>query len=200
MHLVEHLFKEMFFFLCDLFVASFYVLYLGWSLPLICRNLFILTCDLCCMYFTILNNKHVQLLLWVLFPMPFGYFPFSFLILHICVSSSPLNDWIKWLICFLFFSFDCTCSMWKFLGQGSNSCHSSDPRCCSGNTGSLTCCAAGELQFYSLKFSHWSHAFKVYFVICKNVNYLVYSEISSIKVHDANFYKENFEYFVEKKE
>ena len=35
--------------------------------------------------------------------------------------------------------------MWKFPGQGSNPGHSSDPRCCSDNTASLTHCTTGEL-------------------------------------------------------
>ena len=29
-------------------------------------------------------------------------------------------------------------SMWKFLGQGTNLCYSSNPSCCSDNAGSLT--------------------------------------------------------------
>ena len=37
-------------------------------------------------------------------------------------------------------------SMWKFLGQGSNLCHGSDPSCCSDNTGSLTYCSIRELH------------------------------------------------------
>ena len=35
---------------------------------------------------------------------------------------------------------------WKFPGQGSNPRHSSDPRCCKDNPGSLTHCATRELQ------------------------------------------------------
>ena len=35
--------------------------------------------------------------------------------------------------------------MWKFPGQGLNLCHSSDPRYCSDNAGSLTCCIARKL-------------------------------------------------------
>ena len=47
----------------------------------------------------------------------------------------------------LFKNFGCHCSMWKFPGQGSNLCHSSDPSCCSDNTRSLTYCATRELFF-----------------------------------------------------
>ena len=48
------------------------------------------------------------------------------------------------------FSFGHTYSMWNFLGQGSNLCHSSDPRHCSDSTGSLTHCATRELIFIFL--------------------------------------------------
>ena len=47
----------------------------------------------------------------------------------------------------LFFFFFChTHGMWKFLGQGLNPCHSSDPSCCSDNVRSITRAATGELQ------------------------------------------------------
>ena len=36
--------------------------------------------------------------------------------------------------------------MWKFLDQGSNSCHSSNLSLCSGKAGSLTHCTTRELQ------------------------------------------------------
>ena len=39
-------------------------------------------------------------------------------------------------------------SMWKFLGYGSNPCHSSNPSCCSDSPGSLTHCASRELLAY----------------------------------------------------
>lgn len=57
---------------------------------------------------------------------------------------------IKFL--FLPFFFGCTCGMWKFLGQGSNPCHSSD------NTGSLTRYAPHENNcvYLNLKRSSWS--------------------------------------------
>ena len=42
------------------------------------------------------------------------------------------------------------CGMWKFPGQGSNRCHSSDPSCCSDKARSLTCCATRELPGWSL--------------------------------------------------
>ena len=41
-------------------------------------------------------------------------------------------------------------SMLKFLGQGSNLSHSSDPSCCSDNTGSVTSCGTRELPKYIL--------------------------------------------------
>lgn len=41
----------------------------------------------------------------------------------------------------------CTCSMWKFRGQGGiELCHSNDPSCCSDNAGSLTHYTTRELQ------------------------------------------------------
>lgn len=40
--------------------------------------------------------------------------------------------------------------MWKFLGRGLNLCHHSHPSCCSGNSGSLTCCTARELPLLVL--------------------------------------------------
>ena len=39
-----------------------------------------------------------------------------------------------------------TCGMWKFRGQGSNPCHSSDQSHCSDSARSLTCCTTRELQ------------------------------------------------------
>ena len=55
---------------------------------------------------------------------------------------------------FLFFLsfFGLTWGMLKFLGQGSNPCHSSDLSCCSDNAGSLTCRATRELP--NLHFSN----------------------------------------------
>ena len=47
---------------------------------------------------------------------------------------------------FLFFIFGCACSMWQFLGQGWNWCHSCDLNHISDNAGSLTCCTTRELQ------------------------------------------------------
>ena len=51
-------------------------------------------------------------------------------------------------ITFLFVCFGWACGMQKFLGQGSNQHHSSDPGHCSDNAKSLTCCATKELQLY----------------------------------------------------
>ena len=39
----------------------------------------------------------------------------------------------------------CTCSMWKFPGQGLNPCLYGDLSHCSDNTGSLMCCSTKEL-------------------------------------------------------
>ena len=41
--------------------------------------------------------------------------------------------------------------LWKFLGQGSNLCHSSDPSCCSDTTRSLPRCATRELLPHSFR-------------------------------------------------
>ena len=41
--------------------------------------------------------------------------------------------------------------LWKFLGQGSNLCHSSDPSCCSDTTRSLPHCATRELLPHSFR-------------------------------------------------
>ena len=41
----------------------------------------------------------------------------------------------------------CARGMWKFLGQGLNLHHSSNPGHCGDNPGSLPSCATGELQF-----------------------------------------------------
>ena len=43
-----------------------------------------------------------------------------------------------------------THSRWKFLGQGQNLCHSSDPSHYSDNTASLTSCAIRELHQYKI--------------------------------------------------
>ena len=56
---------------------------------------------------------------------------------------------------FFFFFSGCTHSMWKFLSQGSNSCHSFDPGCCSDNARSLTCCAKTELP--TISFFKWKN-------------------------------------------
>ena len=60
-------------------------------------------------------------------------------------SRGPQRD-PPFFFFFFFFLFCPTCSMWKFMGQRPNLCHSSDPCCCSENTRSLTCCATKELQ------------------------------------------------------
>ena len=70
--------------------------------------------------------------------------------LEVMNSFSFCVSWSLFLsfICF-FFSFfwggGHSHGIWKFLGQGSNLSHSSDPSPCSDNTGSLTCCTTREL-------------------------------------------------------
>ena len=49
-----------------------------------------------------------------------------------------------------------THSMWKFLAQGSNLSHSSNPSCCSGNAGSLTCCVPQENTYIFKVCLFWS--------------------------------------------
>ena len=65
---------------------------------------------------------------------------------------------------FLFFG--CTHGTWKFLGQGSNLCHSSDLSCPSDNAGSSTCCTTRELlgflKFYSGRASISPHSLAAY--------------------------------------
>ena len=59
--------------------------------------------------------------------------------------------------CFPCFQPCCIHSIWKFLDQGLNPVHSSDPSCCSDNAESLTCCATrkllpeGYFLFYLIK-------------------------------------------------
>ena len=48
-------------------------------------------------------------------------------------------------VCFLFLGH--SHSMWKFLGWGSNTCHSSNPSCYNDNGGFLTHCTTRELPF-----------------------------------------------------
>ena len=47
---------------------------------------------------------------------------------HVTAHGPPLAP----ALVVLFFPplFGCACSMWKFRGQGSNTCHSRDPSCC----------------------------------------------------------------------
>ena len=46
---------------------------------------------------------------------------------------------------FVLFCFLAALGMWKFLGQESNLCHSSNLSCCNDSAGSLACCPTGEL-------------------------------------------------------
>ena len=62
--------------------------------------------------------------------------PWSFLLLLL----------MFWVFCLFVCSLCChSNSMWRFLGQGSNLCYSSNPGCCSDNARSLTCSATREL-------------------------------------------------------
>ena len=80
----------------------------------------------------------------------FKYFCFCFLssgtplmyILEILNISSIFLDYSFFYYLFIF----ATHVMWKFLGQGSNSCHSRDQRLCTDKTGSLTWWATKEFQ------------------------------------------------------
>lgn len=51
---------------------------------------------------------------------------------------------MKSLFIYLFFA--SVCGMWKFLGQGLNLCHGSNPSCCSDSPGSKMYCSTGELS------------------------------------------------------
>ena len=73
------------------------------------------------------------------------------------------------------FLFVHTYGIWKFLAQGSNLCHSSNPSHCSDNARSLTSCPARELQiivflmsslFFGLCFS-WKKCLRVFLVFIK---------------------------------
>ena len=73
----------------------------------------------------------------VLISSPHNYFLIHLTLLHRIWAN-------RVLFCF----FNHSLSMWKFLGQGSNLCHSNNLGCCSDNTGSLTRCASREfLEF-----------------------------------------------------
>ena len=62
-------------------------------------------------------------------------------------------DYTFILFYFILILFGCTHDMWKFLGQGSNPCHSNDPSHCSDKAKSLTQCATREVIFI-LKTQH----------------------------------------------
>ena len=70
-------------------------------------------------------------------PFYISFLSFFFIIIF------PLYSNISFLS-FFFFFFGHTCGMWKFLGQGSNLCHNSNPSCCIDNTRSLTHCTKKE--------------------------------------------------------
>ena len=87
---------------------------------------------------------------------------FSFLC-GVCFHFLDGVFWSKkfYLFFYLFIFFGCTCGIWKFLGQGSNLCHSSDQSCCSDNTRSLTCCAIRELP---KSFKFWCNPIYLFFL------------------------------------
>ena len=64
-------------------------------------------------------------------------------------QSSVYIGMVSWIYTYIFFGR--TLGMWKFLRQGSNPCHSSDPSRCSDNAGSLNGCATRKLQ--------WTHGY-----------------------------------------
>ena len=66
------------------------------------------------------------------------------------------------LFSFILFFFGCTHGMWKFLGQGSNLCHSSDQGCCSDDVGYLTRCATGE--FRVITFLYLYNIYNIYYI------------------------------------
>ena len=57
---------------------------------------------------------------------------------------------------FFFFFFGHICGMWKFPGQGSNPCHSSNPSHCSENARSLTCCTHKRTPQFDNLYFKWS--------------------------------------------
>ena len=59
---------------------------------------------------------------------------------------------------FVFFFFDCALGMQKFLGQGLNLCHNSNPGHCSDYAGYLIQCATRELPMFK-SFSHFKFIF-----------------------------------------
>ena len=74
--------------------------------------------------------------------------------------SSPYSTTEKSLS-FLFFFSSHSCSICKFLGQGLNPGHSSNPNCSSDNSGSLTHCSTGELpSFILIPFSHCNETYR----------------------------------------
>ena len=79
------------------------------------------------------------------------FFYFNFYIISKWYFPLLQNYWLYSSSCkvHLFF-FGPAWSMWKFLGQGSNPCHSSDLSHCSDNARSLICCSTRELRIVHL--------------------------------------------------
>ena len=95
--------------------------------------------------------------------------------LCVCLSAFPENCLFRSSVHSYFFNH--AHSMWKFLGQGSNLCHSSNPSCCSGNAESLTCCATRELFIYLFVFAsaHFKielFCFYYYFFLWLHLHYM----------------------------
>ena len=75
----------------------------------------------------------------------FSWFPFRVLYLVGLNETFLEKAFLKNTPCYCFSFLGHTPCMWNFPGQRWKPCHSSDPGCCSDNTGSLTCCATREL-------------------------------------------------------
>ena len=71
------------------------------------------------------------------------YYFADFLSLYLFFFYFCFSFFLSWIFFFsfffFFFFFGHVCSTWKFQGQGSNPCHSSDPNHSSDNTEYLTC-------------------------------------------------------------
>ena len=81
----------------------------------------------------------------------------DFWFFYACYALYVVSLLAVWFLFFLFFFlflslFCCFCSMWKFLGEGSSPCHSSNLSHSSDNVGSLTYCATWELLFKNFRF------------------------------------------------
>ena len=90
-----------------------------------------------------------------LFPLhyqpPNSYSQFPLLYFFYSIDNLPTHSKTTPLLCLFSVSFSFFVhahSMWKFLGQGSNPHHSSNPSRCNDNARSLTHCTKREFPFY----------------------------------------------------